>query len=119
MAFDPIPVGTRLSSGARIGRRVGVFTYAIEYPATPPTPSAGSFPKAPPSVGNGNGGPMVVVAGGPCGNGAVSPQSAASMARGAAKRPDFGPVVAFTSQTLPQGFKADVGAFGLVVPEGR
>lgn len=119
MAFDPIPVGTRLSSGATIGARVGVNTYAIDYGA-PARPSAGAYPQAVPVNGGGNGGPVVIQGGGGCGgNGVVYPQSIAAMQRGAAKRPDFGPVVVFTSQTLPKGFRAGVNAFGLVVPEGR
>jgi hypothetical protein len=119
MAFDPLPVGTRLSSGATIGQKLGPNTYAITPPVLKSPLSAGAYPVATP-VSNGNGGPLIVSGGGGCGGGAaVYPQSSAAMARGSMKRPDFGPVVAFTSQTMPKGFVVGARAFGLVIPEGR
>jgi hypothetical protein len=120
MSFDPLPIGYRLSSGATIGGRIGVNTYAIIQPRVS-IPSAGAFPKAAPAANGGNGGGVVVVQAGGCsGNGGtISPYSAQAQARGASKRPDFGPVVAFTSQTMPKGFAVGARAFGIVIPEGR
>lgn len=121
MAFDPLPIGYTLSSGAKIGPRVGVNTYAITRPA-PTMPSAGGAPVAAPAFPAGvpGGTTVVMMGGGGCngGNGAT-PFSVAAQSHGASKRPDFGPVVAFTTQTLPAGFKVGSDAFGLVVPEGR